>query len=197
MIRHTVLAISALLIAACANIEHKSPQAKQQIKQDLNIASITATSTMSFSWHRIASPSVPLKYIPGIGILTPDSLLLVDYENGKYVQKAILKTNDVRCISDGNGQTFTVFTKQLAVSLIPYGEGTANNPIFRTQVIKLLTSKSQPYLQGDAAAFIRKTDRKDYSVSTLSAGGTTLPIVVGTDAYETYDPCPNATQAAH
>lgn len=196
MFRHIFLAIFAIFITACASVEHKTPEARQKIKHDLNLVEVVDTSAMSFSWHRISGRSAPLKYTPGISILTPESLLLVDYENGKYIQKGILTTEDVECISDGNGQTFTVFKKQLAVSLIPYLNGTANNPEFRTKVIKLLTSKGQPYLQGESAAFIRKTESKEYTVSNLLIDGKTLPIAAGTDVYVTYSPCPSLKQAA-
>ncbi|MEX3772919.1 hypothetical protein [Pseudomonas sp. MYb118] len=196
MLRHIFIAAVAVFITACASIEHKTPEARQKIKHDLKLEEVVDTSTMSFSWHRIPGRSAALKYTPGIGILTQKSLLLVDYENGKYVQKGMLTTQDVSCISDGNGQTFTVFTKQLAISLIPYLEGPANNPSFRTKVIKLLTDNGQPFLQGESAAFIRKTGGQEYTVSSLQVGANTLPIAVGSDAYETYIPCPSSEHAA-
>ncbi|UVJ42547.1 hypothetical protein NVV94_18215 [Pseudomonas sp. LS1212] len=197
MLRHLFLATFALLLTACASVEHKTLEARQKIKHDLNLAEVVDTSIMSFCWSQIGGYA-RCKYTPGIGILTPESLLLVNYENGTYVQKDILTKEDVKCISDGNGQTFTVFKNQLAVSLIPYadGPGAANNPEFRAKALKLLQSKGQPYLTGEAAAFIRKTDSKEYGISNVHVGGKAVPFVVGTDVHEIYSPCPSLGKAA-
>lgn len=193
MLRYTAIVSTAFLLTACANIEHKTPEARQQIKRDLKLAEITDTAVTSFCWLRIGEQAY-CKYTPGISVLTPDSLLLVDYEKGVYVQRDILKTKDVKCISDGDGQRFYVFKDKLAVSLIPYtethGSSVVINPEYRAKAIKMLLSNGQPFLTGEAATITRETDRKEYSVQRLYVPGGPIPIVVGTEVRELFSPCP-------
>lgn len=122
-----------------------------------------------------------------------DSLILVDYEKGAYVQKDIIKTEDVRCIGDHDGQNFYIFKDQLAVSVIPYTEVhrslPVNNPGYRAKALKMLLSNGQPYLTGDAVTFTRETGKKDYSVHNISAPSGPIPIVVGTEVREVFSPC--------
>lgn len=193
MLRYTVIVTTAFLLTACANVEHKTPEARQQIKQDLKLTEITDTALTSFCWLRIGGHA-QCKYTPGISILTPDSLLLVDYEEGTYVQKDILKTEDVKCISDGDGQNFYIFKDQLVVSLIPYTEvhrsPPINNPEYRAKAIKMLLSNGQPYLTGTAATITRETGRKEYGVHNVYTTSGPIPIVVGNEEREVFSPCP-------
>lgn len=193
MLRSAAIASTALLLTACANVEHKTPEARQQIKQDLKLTEIVDTALTSFCWLRIGHHA-HCKYTPGISVLTPDSLILVNYEKGTYVQKDILKTKDVKCISDGDGQIFYVFKEQLAVSLIPYTEvhrsPLVNNPEYRAKAIKMLLSDGQPFLTGAAATITRETGRKEYGVNTIYAAGGPIPIVVSNEVREIVSPCP-------
>lgn len=193
MLRYASIASIALLLTSCANVEHKTPEARQQIKQDLKLTEILDTALTSFCWLQIGGRG-NCKYTPGISVLTPDSLLLVNYEKNTYVQKDILKTEDVKCISDGDGQNFYVFKENLAVSLIPYTEvhrsPLVNNPEYRAKAIKMLLSNGQPYLTGEAATITRETGRKEYGVNTVYAASGPIPIVVGTEVREIISPCP-------
>ena len=197
MLRYTVIVSTAFLLTGCANVEHKTPEARQQIKQDLKLAEITDTALTSFCWLRIGGQA-HCKYTPGISVLTPDSLLLVDYEKGAYVQKDILKTEDVKCISDADGQNFYVFKDQLAVSLIPYSEvhrsPLVNNPEYRSKAIKMLLGHGQPYLTGEAATITRETGKKEYGVHNVYAPSGPIPIVVGAEVREIFSPCPAGNQ---
>ena len=194
MIRYTVALSAFLFLSACANIEHKTPEARQQIKQDLKLIEITDTALTSFCWLSIGGIA-HCKYTPGISVLTPDSLLLVDYEKGAYVQKDVIKTDNVKCISDGDGQNFYIFTEHLAVSLIPYTEVhrslPINNPEYREKAIKMLLSNGQPYLTGAASAISRETGRKEYQVRSVYTASGPIPIVTGTELREIVSPCPS------
>jgi hypothetical protein len=118
MFRHTAIASAAFLLSACANVEHKTPEVRQQIKRDLKINQIVDTALTSFCWL-VIDGIAKCKYTPGYSVLTPDGLYLTDYEKGSFVQKDVIKTEDVKCISDVDGQNFYVFKDELAVSLIP------------------------------------------------------------------------------
>lgn len=109
MYLRTALALAATLLSGCGSIEHKSTEARQHIKEDLKLAAITDTSVTSFCWMPIGGPAA-CRATPGISILTPDSLLLVDYESGAYVQKDIIKSENVKCIhhSDVRFSTFSL-----------------------------------------------------------------------------------------
>lgn len=196
MFRYIAIASAALLLTAC-NIQHKTPEARQQIQHDLKLANITDTAQTSFCWLQIGGQA-NCKYTSAISVLTSDSLILVDYEKGAYVQKDIIKTEDVRCISDHDGQNFYIFKDQLAVSVIPYTEVhrslPVNNPEYRAKALKMLLSNGQPYLTGDAATFTRETGRKDYSVHNISAPSGPIPIVVGTEMREVFSPCSEGKQ---
>ena len=80
MLRYPAIASIALFLTACANIEHRTPEARQQIKHDLKLTEVTDTALTSFCWLQIGGPAF-CKNTPGISVLTPDSLLLVSYEN--------------------------------------------------------------------------------------------------------------------
>lgn len=193
MFRRIAIVSTALLLTACANIEHKTPEARQQIKHDLKIVEIVDTSMTSFCWLLIDGVA-QCKYTPGISVLTPDSLVLVNYEKGTYVQKDVIKTEDVKCISDADGQNFYVFKDKLAVSLIPYTEvhraPLENNPEYRAKVIKMLLSNGQPYLTGKDATITRGTGRKEYGVHNVYAPSGPVPIVVGSEVIQIFSPCP-------
>ncbi len=197
MLRYAAIASTTLLLTACSNIQHKTPEARQQIKHDLKLTEITDTAQTSFCWLRIGGVA-KCKYTSAISVLTPDSLLLVDYEKGSYVEKDIIKTDDVNCISDNDGQNFYIFKDQLAVSVIPYTEvhrsPSVNNPEYRAKVIKALLSNGQPYLTGEAATFTRETGRKEYSVHTIGVPSGPIPIVVGTEMREVFSPCTKGKQ---
>jgi hypothetical protein len=47
MLRISLMAATALLISACAGIAHDTPEAKQQMKQDLHLAPIIDSSRMN------------------------------------------------------------------------------------------------------------------------------------------------------
>jgi len=193
MLRHLAIASALFLLTACSNIEHKTPEARQQIKHDLKIVEIVDTSMTSFCWLLIDGVA-HCKYTPGISVLTPDSLVLVNYEKGTYVQKDVIKTEDVKCISDADGQNFYVFKDKLAVSLIPYTEvhraPLENNPEYRAKVIKMLLSNGQPYLTGKDATITRGTGRKEYGVHNVYAPSGPVPIVVGSEVIQIFSPCP-------
>lgn len=195
MLRYAAIASTALLLTACTNIQHKTPEARQQIKHDLKLTEISDTAQTSYCWLLIGGRA-SCKYTSAISVLTPDSLLLVDYEKGAYVQKDIIKTGDVKCISDHDGQNFYIFKDQLAVSVIPYTEvhrsPLVNNPEYRAKVIKTLLANGQPYLTGEAATFRRETGNKDYSVHNISMPSGPVPIVVGTEIQEIFSPCPGS-----
>ncbi|MGX1022364.1 uncharacterized protein YceK [Pseudomonas sp. Y3 TE3536] len=101
MYLRTALALAATLLSGCGSIEHKSTEARQHIKEDLKLAAITDTSATSFCWKPIGGPAA-CRATPVISVLTPDSLLLVDYESGAYVQKDIIKSENVKCIHHGD-----------------------------------------------------------------------------------------------
>lgn len=193
MFRYLAIVSTVFLLTACGYLEHKTPEARQQIKRDLNVAEITDTAVTSYCWLRIGG-AARCKYTPGISVLTPDSLLLVDYEDGAYVKKDILKAEDVKCISDVDGQNFYVFKDQLAVSIIPYTEvyrsPPVNNPEYRAKVISMLLKNGQPYLSGTAATVTKATGKKQYDVYSVSAATGPVPIVVGTEVRELFSPCP-------
>ncbi len=192
MLRNTATIIAAIALASCANIEHKTPEARQKIKQDLKIPTIIDTAFTSYCWLWIGGPN-QCKYTPGISVLTPDSLILVSYENETYVHQDTLKTEDIKCVSDGDGHTFFAFRKQQAVSIIPYTEvhraPPINNPIYREKAIKLLTSNGQQFLQGEKAKITQKTGSKEYGVQSIYTGAGPIPIVTSTDAEVVINPC--------
>jgi len=197
MLRHIAIVSTALILTACANIEHKSPEVREHIKRDLKIDQIVDTALTSFCWLAIDGVA-RCKYTPGYSVLTPDSLYLTDYEKGTFVQKDVIKADDVKCISDADGQNFYVFKDKLAVSLIPYTEvhraPPENNPEYRAKVIKMLLSNGQPYLTGKDATITRETGRKEYGVHNVYAPGGPIPFVVGTEVIQIFSPCPASTK---
>jgi len=197
MLRYAAIASTALFLTACSNMQHKTPEARQQIKHDLKLTEITDTAQTSYCWLQIGGRA-SCKYTSAISVLTPDGLRLVDYEKGVYVQKDIIKADDVKCIADHDSQNFYIFKDQLAVSVIPYTEvhrsPSVNNPEYRAKAIKTLLANGQPYLTGEAATFTRETGSKDYNVHTISMPSGPIPIVVGTDALEIFSPCAGSKQ---
>jgi len=193
MLRHLAIASALILLTACSNIEHKTPEVREQIKRDLNIDQIVDTAQTSFCWLAIDGVAT-CKYTSAYSILTPDSLYLTDVEKGSFVQKDVIRAKDVKCISDVDGQNFYVFKERQAVSLIPYTEvhraPLENNPEYRAKVIKMLLSNGQPYLTGKAATFIRDTGRKEYSVHSIYTGAGPIPIAVGNEVQQIISPCP-------
>ncbi|WP_110970430.1 hypothetical protein [Pseudomonas huaxiensis] len=194
MLRHTLLAAATLSLCACAGIAHDTPEARQQIKHDLKLQQIDATATMSYCKFPIGSIAL-CKATPGIGVLTANKLLMVDYANGAYKQDGVLTTQDVRCISDSDGHWFYVFTENQAIALIPYtNTGAKRNPAFRNSAIKTLLANGQPLLTGAESNFIRETDKRHYSVSTLNVSGTPVPIVSSSSYGEIFSPCAESKQ---
>lgn len=197
MLRHLAIASAVILLTACSNIEHKTPEVREQIKRDLNVDHIVDTAQTSFCWLAIDGVAT-CKYTSAYSILTPDSLYLTDYVKGSFVQKDVITAKDVKCISDVDGQNFYVFKESQAVSLIPYTEvhraPLENNPEYRAKVIKMLLSNGQPYLTGEAATFTRETGRKEYGIHNVYTPGGPIPIAVGTDVIQIFSPCPKGKQ---
>ncbi|MFK0092062.1 hypothetical protein [Pseudomonas sp. NPDC090592] len=187
MFLRTAIALVAALLSACGNIQHNTTEARQHIKEDLKLAEITDTSFTSFCWMRIGGPA-GCHATPGISVLTPDSLLLVDYEWGKYVKKDIIKPENVRCIHEGNSEIFYVFTDQVAVQVMPLtdvpGSPMVNNARYREEAIKMLLSNGQPYVTREVAPMIVASGVKFYT--TMPSG------TAGMNVGQIISPCPGA-----
>ncbi|MFD2642821.1 hypothetical protein [Pseudomonas japonica] len=188
MFRLALLATSLSLLTACAGIAHDTPEARQQLKRDLHLEDIVATSTMSYCVMALGG-GASCKPTPGIGVLTADSLLMVDFSNGTYRTDALLTTKDVRCIAESDGHRFNVFTKRTSVMVFPYLEGTDMNAPFRKQAIALLLKNGQSYLTGTAGHFARDTGQDKYSVTSVIVNGNLMLIPVPTRIWELYSPC--------
>ncbi|AHL36820.1 hypothetical protein CD58_00435 [Pseudomonas brassicacearum] len=91
MLRTLLMAATALFLAACAGIAHDTPVAKQQMKQDLHLATIIDSSRMNWCVHPYGS-APGCKPEKGVGIVTPDGLVMAHFVEGKYVLARILKS---------------------------------------------------------------------------------------------------------
>lgn len=192
MYLRSILTTLLLLLTACGNIPHDTPEARQHIKEDLKLSEITDTSVTSFCWLRIGGPAM-CRATAGISVLTPDSLLLVDYEGGKYVQKDVIKTDYVKCIHGADEKMFYIFTDQIAVMVIPYihvpHDPPTDNPRYRAKAIKMLLSEGQRYITADMAPMKVTAGQKDYQVVNTYSPGGSFSTVVATDAYYVVSPC--------
>lgn len=92
---------------------------------------------------------------------------MVDYEWGTYVQKDIIKPENVRCTHHGDGKSFYVFTDQVAVQVMPFtdvpGAPMVNNAKYREEAIKVLLSNGQPYNKREVAPMIVASGVKFYT----------------------------------
>lgn len=187
------LALAATLLSGCGSIEHKSTEARQHIKEDLKLSAITDTSVTSFCWMPIGGPA-SCRATPGISVLTPDSLLIVDYESGAYVQKDMIKTENVRCIHHGDGKIFYVFTDRVAVMVMPLtdepGSPVVDNAAYREKAIKMLLSNGQSYVKREVAPMIVKSNDKYYQVATTNLPSGPITTTVGINVDQIVSPCP-------
>jgi hypothetical protein len=179
-----------LFLSACGTLEHDTPSARSQIQHDLHLAEIIASSTMSFCFFSMGDPAI-CRATPGIGILTAKSLILADYSSGVYVQRGVITTDEVRCITAGDGRDFYAFTDKQAVRLFPYIPGTDRNVGFRDTAIKMLLAKGQPYLMGEAGSIAKDNGRKTYGTTSISVGGASVVVPIPESVFEISTPCPS------
>ncbi|NNJ15786.1 hypothetical protein CSV86_011340 [Pseudomonas putida CSV86] len=187
-LRYTLIASTTLMLNACAGIAHDTPEARQQIQQDLKLQNIVATSIMSYCQIPLGGEAW-CRATPGIGVITADRLIMVDYVNGHYRQDDVLTSKDIRCIAESDGHRFQAFTTNRSVTVFPYKEGTDANSVFREQAIALLLADGQPYLTGTAGHFVRETDRERTNVTSVNYNGTTMYLPYSTKIMEIYSPC--------
>lgn len=193
MLRFIVIASTALLLTACATIRHDTPEAQQKIKQDLRLTSIVDSSRMNWCVHQYGSPPgcQPEK---GVGVVTPNGLVMAHFVNGVYVAARTLKSEDVTCSTVPGGAAadgiFFAFTTHEAYMLGPLkADRDEINTSFKSHMFSYLHSKGQPSFNGPEINFQRPSGRKAKQTTVFPAGAATRVITEEVDILEIYSPC--------
>ena len=186
----------AVLLSACASVRHDTPEAKQQIKQDLGISSIVDSSEMNWCIFKYGDdPSCNAQ--KGAAALTSEELILMRLVDGRYFSERRLTAEQVICSSVWQGRDavgyFYAFTDSEAFMLVPLTPGKPINTEFKGKVFDYLHSNGQQSFAGTDGKFIRKSGKKAYGATSVKVGGSTVALGTSEDLEEIYSPCPPAT----
>ncbi|WP_434559375.1 hypothetical protein [Pseudomonas sp. R1-6] len=193
MLRISLMAATALLISACAGIAHDTPEAKQQMKQDLHLATIIDSSRMNWCVHPYGS-APGCKPEKGIGIVTPDGLVMAHVVEGKYVLARIIKSGEVICSAVPGGASadgyFFAFAANAAYMLGPLkADRDEINTRFKANMFNYLHSKGQHSYSGPEVNFQRPTGEKIKKITVIPVGLSTVSTTEMIDVLEIHNPC--------
>ena len=198
MLRYIVIASTALLITACTSVRHDTPEARQQIREDLRLSTITDSSRMNWCIHPYGSrPGCqPEK---GVGVVTPNGLVMAHFVDGVYVAARTLQSEDVKCSTvPGGGAAdgiFFAFTANEAYMLGPLkADRDEINTVFKAHMFSYLHSKGQPSFNGPEINFQRPSGRKAKRTTVIPAGAATRVLTEEVDILEVYNPCSTSEQ---
>jgi len=192
MLRHLAIASAALALAACATVRHDTPEAQQQIKQDLGVSSVDGSSEMNWCIFKYGDdPTCNAQR--GAAALTPDGLVLLRVIEGRYKSVRKLTADEVVCSSVWQGRDasgyFYAFTDTEAFMLVPLAPGKPINTEFKGKVFDYLHSKGQRSFAGTDGKFIRKSGKKAYGATSVTVGGTSVAMGTSQELEEIYSPC--------
>jgi len=187
----TLLSIAALL-TACATVRHDTPEAQQQIKNDLGVSSVVDSSEMN--WCIFEYGDDPMcNAQQGAAALTPDGLVLMRLVEGRYTSVRKLTADDVICSSVWQGRDasgyFYAFTDSEAFMLVPLAPGKPINTAFKGKVFDYLHSNGQRSFAGTDGKFIRKSGKKAYGATTVTVAGNSVAVGTSQELEEIYSPC--------
>ena len=193
MFRYIITASFIFLLSGCTNTRHDTPEALYKIKQDLKLTTIIDSSRMNWCVHPYGSTPgcQPEK---GVGIVTPNSLIMAHLVDGVYIAERSLKSEDIVCSTVPGGAAadgiFFAFTANEAYMLGPLkADRDEINTTFKAHMYHYLHSKGQPSFNGPEINFQRPSGRKTKQTTILSAGITTRVVTEEVDILEIYSPC--------
>ncbi|MBD8254043.1 hypothetical protein IFT96_01505 [Pseudomonas fluorescens] len=193
MMRALISLMVATLVTACASVRHDTPEAQEKIRQDLKLTTIVDSSRMNWCVHPYGS--VPgCQPEKGVGVVTPDGLVMAHLVEGKYVAARTLKSDDVVCSTvPGGGAAdgiFFAFTKNEALMLGPLqADRDEINTRFKARLFDYLHSNGQQSFDGPDVNFQRPTGEKVEKTTVILAGYATRVIKDEVDVLEIYSPC--------
>lgn len=193
MLRISLMAATTLFISACAGIAHDTPEAQQQIKQDLHLATIIDSSRMNWCVHPYGS-APGCKPEKGVGIVTPDGLLMAHFVSGKYVLARVLKSEDVICSAVPGGASangyFFAFANSVAYMLGPLkSDRDEINTRFKANMFYSLHSRGQHSYSGSEVNFQRPTGEKIKQITFIPVGLSSITRTEMIDVLEIHNPC--------
>lgn len=186
----------ALILSGCS-IPYQTPEARQQIEHDLQIApgSVRALSQTNWCYLPYGSENGgdgQCRATQGLGVLVDDGLILSTYSGGRYQRFITLRTRDVLCVKTFRSReaaaAFFAFTRAGAAQIIPLtAEGQFNTPV-KIQFLDYLLGENQPGDLTTDKTYVRDTGKNAYSVGIIP--GTKIPYVSAVAATEVFNPCP-------
>lgn len=191
--RMLILAVIVALLSACTSIRHDTPEAQEKIRQDLKLTEVLDSSRMNWCVHPYGS-SPACKPEKGVGILTPDGLVMAHVVDDHYVAARTLKSEEVLCSAVPGGGTadgiFFAFTKNEAFMLGPLqADRDEINTRFKARLFDYLRSEGQHSFNGPAVNFQRPTGKKVKKSTVVVAGAATRVITEEVDVLEIHSPC--------
>ncbi|WP_260962454.1 hypothetical protein [Pseudomonas citri] len=193
MLRSLLVAAITLFLTACVGITHETPEAQQQMKRDLNLTTIIDSSRMNWCVHPYGS-APGCKPNRGVGIVTPNGLVMAHFVKDKYVLAHVLKSEDIICSSVPGGASadgyFFAFAANEAYMLGPLkADRDEINTHFKVQMFNYLHSKGQYSYSGPEVNFQRPSGEKVKQTTVISAGPATRVSTEMVDVLEIYSPC--------
>lgn len=193
VMRMPILAVTVALLSACTSVRYDTSEAQQQIKQDLKLTEILDSSRMNWCVHPYGS-APGCKPEKGVGILTPDGLVMAHVVDDHYVAARTLKSGDVLCSTvPGGGAAdgiFFTFTRNEAYMLGPLkADRDEINTRFKARLFDYLHSNGQRSFTGQDINFQRPTGKKVKQTTVLRAGLAASVITEEVDVLEIYSPC--------
>ncbi|QCI10599.1 hypothetical protein E6B08_03870 [Pseudomonas putida] len=195
MLRIVPMIATAFTLSACSGnvYQYESPEARQQMSQDLILGTIIDSSRMNWCVHPYGS-APGCKPEKGIGIVTPDGLVMAHFVNGKYVQARVLKSEDVICSTVPGGRAadgfFFAFTDSKAYMLGPLqADRDEINARFKAHMFDYLHSNGQHSFDGPEINFQRPSGIKRRQTVVAPSGPSTLILNDMVDVLEVYSPC--------
>ncbi|CAH0210735.1 hypothetical protein SRABI70_01982 [Pseudomonas sp. Bi70] len=130
----------------------------------------------------------------GVGILTPDGLVMAQVVDDHYVAARTLKSGDVLCSTvPGGGAAdgiFFTFTQNEAYMLGPLeADRDEINTRFKARLFDYLHGNGQRSFTGQDINFQRPTGEKVKKTTVINAGIATRVITEEVDVLEIYSPC--------
>ena len=175
-------------------IPYETPEARKKIQDDLNIASGSIIGITETNWCSYYFGDAPdCKVTQGLGVLTTHGFLLSLYKSKKYIHVLTLTADNIKCThtftSASTPEVFYAFTDSQAFMLAPITPGGQMNIPMKEKIYFYLNSNQSEKLTGKNAAFIEKTDKKQYSGSMIMVGSTPVPYGTSSDVYKIISPC--------
>ncbi|MGN8250813.1 hypothetical protein [Pseudomonas sp. SMV7] len=195
MLRILLVLAVPLTITACSGsvYQYESPEARLQMSQDLKLSTIIDSSRMNWCLHPYGS-APGCKPEKGVGIVTPDALVMAHFVNGQYVLDRVLRSKDVICSTVPGGRAadgiFFAFTASDAYMLGPLqADRDEINTRFKSRMFDYLHSDGQQSFSGPEINFQRPSGVKVRKTTIAPAGPSTLILNDMVDVLEVYSPC--------